>query len=59
MQNKPTVGWTQAHLDDLERMFPEIPYSGDVNELLVQSGKREVISVIANIVRSNKKPVHD
>ena len=35
--------WRQEHLDELQRVFSEQPYKGDTNELLVNTGRREVV----------------
>lgn len=55
----PTIGWTEKHLEDLERMFPEPSYDGDTNKLLVRTGQREVIQYIRNMIKRGERRVHD
>lgn len=56
---KPTVGWTDRHIEDLEKVFPELVGNQNVNELLVSAGRREVIQYIRNMVLNNRKVLHD
>lgn len=55
----PTIGWTERHVEDLEKVFPELVGNHDVNALLVSAGRREVIQYIKNMILSNKRVVHD
>lgn len=45
--------WRQEHLDELQRVFSEQPYKGDTNELLVNTGRREVVRWIKQQVDKN------
>ncbi len=46
--------WRQEHLDELQRVFSEQPYKGDTNELLVNTGRREVVRWIKQQVDKNR-----
>ena len=46
--------WRQVHLDELQRVFSEQPYKGDTNELLVNTGRREVVRWIKQQVDKNR-----
>ncbi len=46
MSNQPTVRWTQQHLEQLQKAFPELLYESDVNKLLVGSGARAVVHYV-------------
>ena len=41
--NQPNI-WSKQHLDELEKLFPESLGEKDVNELLMNSGKRVVVN---------------
>lgn len=41
--NQPNI-WSKQHLDELERIFPEIVGEKDTTELLLNSGKRVVVN---------------
>ena len=46
--------WRQEHLDEIQRVFSEQPYKGDTNELLVNSGRREVVRWVKQQVDKNR-----
>lgn len=46
--------WRQEHLDEIQRVFSEQPYKGDTNELLVNTGRREVVRWIKQQVDKNR-----
>lgn len=55
----PVVGWTQAHVDHLNQMFPEIVDEADTNKLLINSGKRAVVRQIQQIVSAGRRQMLD
>lgn len=46
--------WRPEHLDEIQRVFSEQPYKGDTNELLVNTGRREVVRWIKQQVDKNR-----
>ena len=46
MSNQPPVRWTQQHIDQLERAFPELLNESDATKLLVSSGSRAVVHYV-------------
>ena len=46
MSNQPPVRWTQQHIDQLERAFPELLNESDATKLLVSSGARAVVHYV-------------
>ena len=46
--------WRQEHLDEIQRVFSEQPYKGDTNEILVNTGRREVVRWIKQQVDKNR-----
>lgn len=46
--------WRQEHLDEIQRVFSEQPYKGDTNELLVNTGRREVVRWIKQQVDKHR-----
>lgn len=47
--------WTQKHLEELERIFPEEVGCTDVNKLLVNSGVRQVVHQVRMLVEHTKR----
>jgi hypothetical protein len=52
------VKWTQAHLDDLENNFPELLDEHEPNKLILNSGKRVVVSYVRNRLRIQQSKLH-
>jgi hypothetical protein len=46
MSNTQPVRWTQQHIDQLERAFPELLSESDATKLLVSSGSRAVVHYV-------------
>jgi len=54
------VKWTQGHLDELNKVFPEVFDNAEPNELLLNSGKRTVVNYVRQQLRgSSHKVQHD
>ena len=54
------VKWTQGHLDELNKVFPEVIDNAEPNELLLNSGKRTVVNYVRQQLRfSSHKVQHD
>lgn len=58
MADKPTVAWTEKHLEELERVYPELVDETDTNKLLLNCGKRSVVEYVRNQVRK-KRYLHE
>ena len=53
------VKWTQAHLDDLENNFPELLDEHEPNQLILNSGKRVVVSYVRSRLRIQQSRLDD
>lgn len=40
------VKWTKGHLQELEKAFPELLDTSDVNKLILSTGKRTVVDYV-------------
>ena len=49
------VKWTQAHLVELEKNFPELLDSSNTNELILSTGKRTVVDYVRNRILHQEK----
>lgn len=58
MAQVPTVAWTERHLEELEKMFPELVDTIDSNKLLVNNGKRTVVAYVRQQVK-NRRTLYD
>jgi len=52
------VRWTQQHLDELEKNFPEITVPV-VDELLHQSGARKVVQYVRGRLKAQETRLND
>lgn len=53
------VKWTQAHLDELENNFPELLDEHEPNKLILNSGKRTVVSYVSNRIKLQQSRLND
>lgn len=54
----PTVAWTDKHLEELDRIFPEVLNTSNINDILVNIGKRQVVDYIRQQVKQ-KRNIHE
>lgn len=49
------VKWSQAHLQELEKNFPELLDTSNTNELILNTGKRTVVNYVKNKILHQEK----
>lgn len=49
------VKWTKAHLEELEKNFPELLDTSNTNELVLNTGKRTVVQYVRNRLLHQEK----
>lgn len=49
--------WTQAHVDELERTFPELTDETSTDKLLLNCGKRTVVLYVQGKLLAQQKKV--
>lgn len=49
------VKWTKAHLEELEKNFPELLDISNTNELVLNTGKRTVVQYVRNRLLHQEK----
>ena len=54
----PTVAWTERHLEELDRVFPELLDNSNTNDLILNTGKRTVVDYVRQQVMKNRV-LHD